>query len=1012
MTEEGLRSAITGPARKAGLDVEAGLVEVLLRDLAPAGHHEQPAAAHEPGTLPLLSHALLTTWELSRGGRLTVADYRASGGIQGAVAVSAEDVYADLTPTQQELARRIFTRLVHVADDTADTRRRVSRSELQLGDSDAQVQPVLDAFIGQRLITADTDTVEIAHEALLHAWPRLRQWIDTDTIGARTHRQLTAAAEEWRDSERDPGALYRGGRLVAAEEWAGVPSHRSDLNLLERAFLDASIAQRREAERASRRQASRLRAFSAALAALVLAAAVLAGLAFQQRSSAVNARNVAVSRQLAIEADQLRGTDIALAMQLSLIAYQIAPTAEASSSLLNSTAATPVTRLLGPAGTEMHAIAYSPDAAVLATGSGDGSVRVWDVRDRGRPSQLGPPLPVAGAATSIAFDSDGKMLAIGSGTGGVTLWDVSSSRRPVLRERLPAHAGALVGALAFSPGRPVLATGNSAGQVLLWDVTDPAHATPLGRPLDAGTGAVHSVAFGPAGSGGQVLAAGMANGEILMGMLSRSGASLGAAIHIEGIAHGVNAIAFSPDGRTLAAAGNDSLVRRWTISTASLKATALPSLSGPKSWVYGLAFSPDGHSVAAGSADDNAYIWDLSSGHLTARLPQPSPLTALAYGKDGDTLATGDAADVARIWTLPGPLLAQSSGSVFATAFSPDSTGGHIIAVGSAPPDGHGQVLLWNVTDPDRPAVLGPPLTALDPVDGTVAYGADGRLAAGTGDGAVELWDASDPARPVRLAAPASALRTAIQNVAFDGSGHLLAAGSTDGTIELWDTANFRQTRPLTVLADKSTETSAHDVFAVAFSADDGLLAAASADGTVRLWNITDPARPTPVGKPLVDLADAVYQVTFSPNGHLLAASGEDGEVRLWDLTAPSRPRLLATISGSVGIVYDVVFSPDGRMLVTADGDKTIALWDIADPVVPGRLATLTGPAGTVFAAVFSPDGSGIAAGSQDGTIRLWRATPATAATYVCAIAGASITPAEWAQYIPGLPYHPPCSAR
>ena len=402
----------------------------------------------------------------------------------------------------------------------------------------------------------------------------------------------------------------------------------------------------------------------------------------------------------------------------------------------------------------------------------------------------------------------------------------------------------------------------------------------------------------------------------------------------------------------------------------------------------------------------------MSSGHLTARLPQPSPLTALAYGKDGDTLATGDAADVARIWTLPGPLLAQSSGSVFATAFSPDSTGGHIIAVGSAPPDGHGQVLLWNVTDPDRPAVLGPPLTALDPVDGTVAYGADGRLAAGTGDGAVELWDASDPARPVRLAAPASALRTAIQNVVFDGSGHLLAAGSTDGTIELWDTANFRQTRPLTVLADKSTETSAHDVFAVAFSADDGLLAAASADGTVRLWNITDPARPTPVGKPLVDLADAVYQVTFSPNGHLLAASGEDGEVRLWDLTAPSRPRLLATISGSVGIVYDVVFSPDGRMLVTADGDKTIALWDIADPVVPGRLATLTGPAGTVFAAVFSPDGSGIAAGSQDGTIRLWRATPATAATYVCAIAGASITPAEWAQYIPGLPYHPPCSAR
>jgi WD40 repeat protein/energy-coupling factor transporter ATP-binding protein EcfA2 len=1010
MTEEELRSAITGPARKAGLDIEAGLVEVLLHDLAPAGHHEQPAGAHEPGTLPLLSHALLTTWELSRGGRLTVADYRASGGIQGAVAASAEDVYVDLTPAQQDLTRRIFTRLVHVADDTADTRRRVSKSELQLGNSDAQVQPVLDAFIRQRLITADTDTVEIAHEALLHAWPRLRQWIDTDTIGARTHRQLTVATEEWRDSDRDLGALYRGGRLAAAEEWAGVSSHQSDLNVLERAFLDASVAQRREAERASRRQANRLRAFTAALAALFIVTASLAGLAYQQRSSAVNERDVAISRQLAIEAGQLRGTDIALAMQLSLIAYQIAPTAEATSSLLNSTAAMPVTRLLGPAGTEMHSIAYSPNAAVLATGSGDGSVRLWDVSVRGRASQLAP-LSVAGAVTSVTFNSDGKLLAVGSGTGGVTLWDVSNPRRPVLRGRLPASAGAQVSAVAFSPGRPVLATGNTDGQVRLWDVTDPAHATPLGRPLDAGTGAVDAVAFAPDGSGRQVLAAGMSNGAIPLWAMPRSGAPVGAAIRVKGIAHGVNAITFSPDGRTLAAAGNDSLVGRWTISPASLKATALPSLAGPKSWVYALAFSPDGHSIAAGSADDNAYIWDLSSGSLTAKLPQPTPLTALAYGKDGDTLVTGDAADVARIWTLPGPVLAQSSGSVFAAAFSPDSTTGDILAVGSAPPDGRGQVQLWNVTDPDRPAALGAPLTAPDPVDGTVAYGPDGRLAAGTGDGAVGLWDVRDPARPVRVAAPASALRTAIQNVAFDDSGRLLAAGSTDGTIELWDTASFTQTRPLAVLADKSTGPTAHDVFAVAFSADDRLLAAASADGTVRLWNITDPARPEPVGKPLVDLADAVYQVTFSPNGHLLAASGEDGEVRLWDVTTPSRPRLVATLGGSAGIVYDVAFSPDGRTLVTADGDTTVTLWDIANPAAPSRLASLTGPAGTVFAAVFSPDDTGIAAGSQDGTTRLWRATPATAAAYVCATAGAPITPAEWEQYIPGLPYHPPCSA-
>jgi WD40 repeat protein len=1008
MTEEELRSAIVEPARKAALDVEAGLVEVLLRDLAPADRQERLTAAHEPGTLPLLSHALLATWDLSRGGQLTVADYRASGGIQGAVAASAEEVYAGLTPAQQNLTRRIFTRLVHVADDAADTRRRVPRNELQLSGMDDDGQRVLGAFIGQRLLTADTDTVEIAHEALLHAWPRLRRWIDTDTIGARVHRQITAAAEEWRDSGRDPSALYRGGRLATAEEWASVPAHEEDLNLLERAFLNASSAQRRQGERASRRQANRFRALSAALAALLIVAASLAGLAYQQRSSAVNERDVAISRQLAIEADQLRGTDIALAMQLSLAAYRISPTAEAASSLLNSTAALPVTRLLGPSGTEMHAVAYSQDTAVLATGSGDGSLQLWDLRGSGLPVRLGP-LTVSGAVTSLAFGQRGRLLAVGSSAGGVSLWDVSDPRRPALRARIPASGGAVVTAVAFSPDGLTLAAGSTAGLVRLWNVADPARITSRGIPLDAGSGQVGDVAFS---SAGKMLAAGSANGEITVWRIGGPGVQAGAALSIKAIADGVNAIAFSPGSETLAAAGNDNAVRRWTISLARRKATALPSLVGPKSWIYALAFSPDGHSIAAGSADDNAYVWDVDGGTLTAKLPQPAPLTSLAYGADGDTLVTGDTDDVARIWTLPGPVLADSPGSVFAVSFGSGGSASGTLAVGSAPSDGSGQVQLWNVADPDRPVLLGQPLTAPDAVDGTVAYGPGGRLAAGSGNGAVQLWDVRDAARPVRLPPPASALKTAIQYVTFDATGRLLAAGSTDGTIELWNTASLARAVPLAVLSDGGTGTSAQDAFAVAFSPDDKLLAAANADGTVRLWDISDPARPKPLGDPLVDLADAVYQVTFSPDGHLLAASGEDGNVRLWDVSAPSRPRLLATLSGTDGIVYDVAFSPDGRTLATADGDKTVALWNIANPGAPVRLASLTGPAGTVFAVAFSPDGTTLAAGSQDGTTRLWRATPAAAATYVCDIAGTPVTASEWAQYIPGLPYDPPCQQR
>lgn len=1011
MTEEELRSAITGPARKAALDIEAGLIEILLRDLAPADQREEPAAAHEPGALPLLSHALLATWDLSRGGLLSVADYRASGGIQGAVAASAEEVYADLTPAQQDLTRRVFTRLVHVADGTTDTRRRVSRAELELGDGGGGVQPVLDAFIGQRLITADVDTVEIAHEALLHAWPRLRQWIDADTIGVRIHRQLTDAAEEWRDSGNEPSALYRGGRLAAAEEWAGVPAHDDDLNLLEHAFLTASVALRQQTEKAARRQTNRLRAFSALLAALLAVAASLAGLAYQQRDSAITERDIAISRQVAVEANQLRGTDGALAMQLSLAAYQISPTTEATSSLLNSTGTVPVTRLLGPAGTEMHAVAYGPGGTVLATGSGNGSVRLWDTRATGRPAQLDSAVSVPGSVTFIAFSPDGKTLAVSSRTAGVALWDVSDPRRPARRGEIPAGPGTSVNAVAFSPDAATLAAGDGKGQVQLWNVADPARGTLRGSLLDAGAGAVNAVAFSP---DGQVLAAGTADGKIVAWPVPVPGVPPGPAYVVNAVAHVVNAIAFSPDGRVLASAGNDSMVRRWVISVAARKAKPLPPLSGPKGWAYALAFSPDGRSIAAGSADDNVYIWNLADNALTTTLPQPAPVTSVAYGAGGGTLATGDADDIGRVWTLPGPVLAKAPGSVFAISFSPGgSAGGNgVLAVASAPPDGRGQVQLWNVADPDRAAGLGLPLTASDALDGTVAYGPGGRLAAGSADGGIQLWNASDTARPVRVPSPRSALRTAIQNVAFDSTGRLLAAGGTDGTVELWDTARLARVVPLAVLSDGNAGPAAQDALAVAFSPDDRLLAAANADGTVRLWGITDPARPKALGKPLISLTEAVYQVTFSPEGHLLAASGEDGKVRLWDVSAPARPLLLATLNGSVSIIYDVMFSPDGRTMATADGDNTVILWDIANPARPSKLATLTGPTGAVFAAAFSPDGTTLAAGSQDGTTHLWRVAPAAAAAYVCATAGDPITPAEWAQYMPGLPYAPPCRAK
>ena len=567
MTEAELRSAIAEPAAKAGLEIEDGFVEVLLHDLAPAGYAEL-GAAHGAGSLPLLSHALLTTWERATRGKLTVADYAATGGIQGAVASTAEEVYKELTPAQQDLARQIFSRLVHVADDTADTRRRVPLDELQSGDGDAE--HVLDCFIGMRLITAEESDAQITHEALLLAWPRLRGWIDADREGLRIHRLLAVAAEAWRRRRHDRHALYRGGPLTAASDWAADLAHYGDLNVLEREFLQASVGNTRAEERAARRRARRLQRLVAALTVLVLIAAFLVVYAFRQQAAATQQRDLAISGQVAMVANQLRGTDAALAMQLSLAAYQIAPTAEARTSLIEATGGPQVTRLLGPSGAELNAVAYRPDHALLAFGSADGTVRLWEVAGTDGPAAVGPPLlvPSPGSVTSIAFSGDGRKLIAGSTGGTVTEWDVADPARPARLTVL--RASGRVTSVAFSPDGQVVAAaaGNS---VLVWRVAGAQYGgAPVAR-LAAGTGQVGPVAVSP---DGQTLAAATAAGQVLLWRLRASGVPEAAGVLTPpGTVGAVDAVAFSPDDRTLAAAGNTGRVWLWSL-VPGRKATA------------------------------------------------------------------------------------------------------------------------------------------------------------------------------------------------------------------------------------------------------------------------------------------------------------------------------------------------------------------------------------------------------------------------------------------------------
>ncbi|PZF99756.1 nSTAND1 domain-containing NTPase [Micromonospora deserti] len=977
MTDKDLRRTITEPARKARIDLDDGLVELLVRELAPTARDGD--GAHDAGALPLLSHALLATWEHGPKGRMSVEDYRASGGIDGAIGQTAESIYAQLTAGQQDAARRLFLRLVHVSEDTADTRRRVNHSELIIGDRDTET--VLDHFVSGRLLTADADSVEISHEALLIAWPRLRSWIDVDRVGMRIHRRLTEAARQWEDSGRDQGALYRGGRLSAALDWVDHGTHRQDLNPLEREFLDASLA-------SERRRLRRTYQLVAGLVVLALVAATLAAYAFQQRGAANRERDLAISRQVAITANRLRETDPALAAQLSLAAYRIAPTVEANSSLLASTAVPQVTRMVRPS-RALQAVAVSPDGRLLAAAGAtkaDHEILLWRLDDPARPVLVDTALTGhTGPIYTVAFSPDGRLLATGSTDRTIRLWDVANPNRPTaIGEPLTGFEERVL-ATAFTPDGAILAAGGADKTVRLWNISDPHRPSPIGQPLSGAKGAVQSIAFAPAG---KAFAVADAAGAVHLWDL----AGLRATISVPSR---VNAVVFTPGGKTLAVGSNDAMVRTWNVEDLGRPVPAGEPVKAATGWINALTFSSDGRVAAVANADSAVQLWDLAGRRLLGTLPHPEPVTAVAFLHDDRTLLTNSADGIGRLWTVPGPVLPRSDKTVTTVAFHPRD---RLLAAAGA------DVQLWDVTDANRPVAVGPPLLAppgYDRMAGTVAISPDGRtLAAGTRQGnTVVLWDISDRHAPVRRKAALTGPTSLVENIRFSPDGSLIAVASRDGTVHLWQITDVHNPEKLATLKPDSGP-----VHMIAFSPDGRMLVAATDAGSVPRWDLRDPRSPRPIDPPLRASQDYTYSVTFSPDGRTLAAGNADGTVQLWDVRGSTHAT--RRLTGPDGYVLTLVFSPDGRRLAAGTGTGQTWLWDF-DAHQIRTIAVLETSRDNIWTLAFSPDTHLLAA--ANGGIRVTDADPAKVADKLCAALGDVISEAEWHKYASGGTYRNVC---
>ncbi|MET8116172.1 nSTAND1 domain-containing NTPase [Streptomyces prasinus] len=980
-----LRESITRPAELAGLTLQPGLVPLLLRDagLRDEGLRDEPdgtplggaprgsgrdtgsgADVTPSGVLPLVSHALLATWQRREGAVLTVAGYERAGGIRGAIARTAENVFARLYPAEQKTIRRVLSRLVYVADGGGATRRRTSRAALveRFADEAAAdgATAALDAFVRARLVTVDSDTVEITHEALLQAWPRLRDWIHADRAGLLLHQQLAHAAAEWEREGRDPSALYRGTRLSTVRSWADELDGWSRLGPGEEAFLGASLAEQEGHERQAVRQVRLQQAMLATLVVLLGLALTAGGLAYQQRESALGQERVARSQALAVRSASLAGGRPEASMLLAGEAYRAHATAEARGALL-STQSQPFSGRLGGHRGPVNAVVFAPDDRSLATASSDGTVTLRRMPDRRTTATFA----VSGPVRSIAFSPDGRTLAATSTRGPVSLWDVAERRRKAVLADSTKGARAL----SFDPRGHRLAVATAQGPVQLWDTARTPRVT---ASLRGHEGTVN--ALDHARDGRTLVSAGA---DRVVRLWDTDRARPLAAL--EGHTDEVLGAAFSPDGLTVASGGIDRTVRLWDVRDGRLRAT----LSGSSDDVNAVAYTHGGATVVGAVGDGTARLWDVRSGRQTAVLAGHTDyVMGAAVTSGGTLLATAGFDRSVVLWNLGGPALtARPFTEVWQARYSPD---GRLLATA----DADHTVRLWEVGGRRLLATLRGHTEAVF----SVSFAPDGRTLASAGsDGTIRLWNVAAREPLATLTGHTGQ----VYSLAFAPDGHSLASAGADRTVRLWDVT---KRAPLATLTG-------HTDFAngVAFSPDGRVLASASDDLTVRLWDVSSHH---PLGT-LKGHTGAVRSVTFTPDGRTLASSGNDGTVRLWNVR---ERRSEAVLTGHIGSTRGIAFAPDGRTLASSGNDRTVRLWDVA-----GRRpwATLTGHTDAVWSVTFAPDGRTVASAGTDGTARLWDLDPGARLAEVCRLR-AGIGADERAKLLPGTPLSDgtPCDGR